>query len=1103
MASILAEWFGFRTKTVDLVGSGAEKLKTVAEFLGDATEKVSDQLDKDHGGLITSALEVAAPWADMVGDVLPPVKLLAKILQKATTINEPEVLGLLACNAAYQRAIEEAVKELPEKTARETASSPAELKSQARQLKKQFADSEVSTELSFRWFSLEQPLAHPFAVNSRRALEYYARLLYSDEVQIRQLVSMVEGKFPTVLKLILSDRELAPKFAPFKSLVELGTGEERLTKALERHSNYQRWLFDSAEVLGKEPFPLKSIYVAPDCGQLEWSAVRDVTKATKLEDRIDPFLEKCGGRNALLERVLAAIADPKLVHPIIVQGAAGSGKSSFTLHLCSVLRDQGLNPIRVRFRDLPLKDEFYEALGQAIVKNSGETGGTEGANFSAGEINFKPAVLDGSVEFQGTRICPYVLIFDGWDEISVSATYGFKARVENIISDIVSKLVGRAGSAPVRVVVTGRPSIEVNETRALKGGTPVLTMRPFTPEQLKDFAERVANARAVAGQDVSALTAATISELETEYRTQYEVALAAARPGSASLSGSFAVFGLPLLAHLSLRLIWLEKTPVRTLAQNPTALYRKLVDLTAAAAASGENVEQDSLARLYGGPLRDLLRKTAVAMTIRGTESVSYAELESRLNLDGGPDSNGEGGLDSLVRESTVDSKLSELMISYYFKAGNRELGCEFLHKSFREYLFAEAIVETVKQYGREKDDGPALRTTYWKDFESPNPRYQFSRDLANLLASQWLTAEVCGHVEQLLEWEIERSARAGPQATEKAPAGAPEKLELKEWSRVRDLLAELWEWWSEGVPVRPQPRNKSGKAERSWEEPLTVELVQMVVPRDIPQKQLPVPIRTTTVDSHLGDGIFRLTALVHYRVAVETGWLEVTPEPGRSKGSQIWEGVTGPGVKPRKYQVVVQRGAASWVLFAPSGDDPRFIGFAANRINAAGWRPHGCFPLGADLRGCYLKGCELVAPGSNYAAERATKWDHANLQGFAASQSDFRNASMIEVFAPDAELNACMISDANFSGADLTRFNAMLSGIYAVNFSGALLNETDLTCAAIREVDFTTAEVTQLGLRASSMERVNVKGIDPGRVDLKYSKSVSSGVEEEAKAGK
>jgi hypothetical protein len=49
-------------------------------------------------------------------------------------------------------------------------------------------------------------------------------------------------------------------------------------------------------------------------------------------------------------------------------------------------------------------------------------------------------------------------------------------------------------------------------------------------------------------------------------------------------------------------------------------------------------------------------------------------------------------------------------MISFYFKGGREDRGCEFLHKSFREYLYAEAVVEMLKDYGLKQSGSLAKR---------------------------------------------------------------------------------------------------------------------------------------------------------------------------------------------------------------------------------------------------------------------------------------------------------------------------------------------------------------------------------------------------------
>jgi len=189
---------------------------------------------------------------------------------------------------------------------------------------------------------------------------------------------------------------------------------------------------------------------------------------------------------------------------------------------------------------------------------------------------------------------------------------------------------------------------------------------------------------------------------------------------------------------------------------------------------------------------------------------------------------------------------------------------------------------------------------------------------------------------------------------------------------------------------------------------------------------------------------------------------------------------------------VAVKRGNTGWVLFAPSGDDPRFIGFAASRIDCAGWRPHGSFPHGVDLRGTYLKGCELAASGSNYATGRVTKWDHANLENFEGSQTDLTGASAIEIYAP-GEFVACVILDANFTGADLSRASLMFTGINNTNFSGAMLRDAELLACALRDVDFSDADLTGVSRKhtidlddedskeeQSSGKDEDVQGVDP-----------------------
>ena len=83
----------------------------------------------------------------------------------------------------------------------------------------------------------------------------------------------------------------------------------------------------------------------------------------------------------------------------------------------------------------------------------------------------------------------------------------------------------------------------------------------------------------------------------------------------------------------------------------------------------------------------------AEAMTTYGSDVIPYETLRDRLKLS-------DKALDEKVTGATQKYSLTSLLISFYFKGGFKHTGCEFARKSFREYLFAEALVEVLKDYG-------------------------------------------------------------------------------------------------------------------------------------------------------------------------------------------------------------------------------------------------------------------------------------------------------------------------------------------------------------------------------------------------------------------
>src|SRR5262249_46153508 len=146
--------------------------------------------------------------------------------------------------------------------------------------------------------------------------------------------------------------------------------------------------------------------------------------------------------------------------------------------------------------------------------------------------------------------------------------------------------------------------------------------------------------------------------------------------------------------------------------------------------------------------LRSFLRRTAEAMTTFGTESIPHDELKVRLGLKA-------GDLRERAESLSGEAFLARLMISFFFKGGRTELGVEFSHKSFREYLFAELLLEELKAAGRDPrlDEMPERpESEYWRDFADGDPRQKFCHRLADLMGPVWMSPEVSLHLQRLLD---------------------------------------------------------------------------------------------------------------------------------------------------------------------------------------------------------------------------------------------------------------------------------------------------------------------------------------------------------------
>lgn len=788
---------------------------------------------------------------------------------------------------------------------------------------------------------------------------------------------------------------------------------------LAAHLAWLREQYREAPVLGREPYTLHDVYVDTECGVVSWAELE--------ADKIDPFAEEQGGRRPLIDVVLELFADPAFREPVVVQGPAGSGKSAFTLHLADRLIDEGLIPVLIRFRDLRLASHgaVDELLQDAVRIGPIETGAPPPR-----QPLFDAVALDETVALGSAEISRTVVILDGWDEVTITGSARFKDQLDEWLPKVRQYFADRPGP-PVRLVVTGRPSPLVDRSGLLRRETSVLTVRPMRPAQLRAYAQAIA--QRLDGTEWTLDVAACEAAFE-----HYERWFLHGDQGGADAD----VLGSPLLALLAFRTMADWKGAVADLFDRPTALFHALIEVTVAHAGKAADMPDGTVHR-GGEQLRRLLQWVATVMTCQGGESVSFAELEARL----------EDGSDLLdwADEATIGNALHALFVNFYFRRSQRELGCEFLHKSFREYLFAEAIVATLEELSEGRSGPhPTVRGEWTAQFPPGSVEERASRSLAALLAPVWLTREVRDH----LFWLVERAVHE----------------DRDRWVWVRDLLNDVYAWWADACHLRSARVRLRGRMD--WDTPLVVDLVRDALPRD--DRDVPSAPSTFDYDAHLGDALLQLTAFVHALL------------------------VDAPMAGERMCQVD-DRGR---IRFRPFDDDALQL---IARISSDTGRPMGpelsyaylgetCLAgedlAGRDLSGANLRGADLREIDGSRVQLSDADLVLANLTKAWMGGAHLAMAQLTNAVLVDAMFGAASFAWARLDGADLSRADLQEASLDWASAKAAIFRGADLTSvtgggADLKQVDFTGARLHQARLRQAELDQAVLCDVEAAGAEL------------------
>ena len=562
MLSNIAKILDISVVQQEALENSSLKLKSVAEFLAEIAEKSkeADWLDK---------LNQICPWVtpacEAAASIAPPIKFLAVLLEKLGEIKDPEKLALLAFTIAYQQSVEKSLKAAGNATGIATTLRPTSI-----------VDDTVIDLLSY---SIKDLPNHPFVTASNSILNDTLLVAGYTASESLKIQTEIIFRFPGALNALLSHPETRAKFAPVKEALAQESFDA-VWEAWQQHFEYLRYQYEDKKIFGEEPFALADVYAETECGVLKWQeflASKPSNSAAQESgisgrNRIDPFDLKTGGSVDLLKTVMDLIHDKNFKDTIVIQGPAGSGKSTFTLRLSVELWRSGFNPIRIRFRDIPSHiNNILDALPQAVRFWEPEDRIGEMPPVRPEQLFLDKSLFDQAKEIDGCKICPWVLIIDGYDEVSIGVEKGYDQRVKEILEQIRNEFINRIHHPLVRVILTGRPSEAVSSSSFMTEKTYLLTIKPLPPTKLTKFVHKLAGYLAEPGKPALA-NPSRFNPVVENYAANYNASFSNQK---ISNSTAMEVMGAPLLAHLAVRLMvcWPDHN-LQTLIDNPTTLYR-------------------------------------------------------------------------------------------------------------------------------------------------------------------------------------------------------------------------------------------------------------------------------------------------------------------------------------------------------------------------------------------------------------------------------------------------------------------------------------------------------------------------------------------------
>lgn len=1002
--------------------------------------------------------DIAKDVSESAEEAFGIAKFIISLWDKIGEIKDEREMGYFICTSAYQNAFAKALNDItltPEININENKISELQ----------KFWQKKDDYQFELETFDFAYPLSH-------------SSILYMDEITMkfltgigikvplaRKIIGEIHLNFLSSLREILVDASVKKKFGKFISLVEGKTDLEKAQMALKEYGYYQKWLFDEKKLFDEKDFSLNDVYVNSDCF--------DLTK--------DYYLNYDSYRNVkpdLGNKVLSYITNPNFNAPIIIEGTAGSGKSSFTLKLCKDLIEHGLRPIRIPFKCIDFdaektyfdEQDIYKILERTINFRDEERYGqnwpqVNGNLFCSGNIFNERFLLKKS------SISPYVIILDGWDELTITAQKNFN----NFLNGVYETFINNKNNT-IRLVMTGRPSNLINPSCKVNSKeTAMLSIRDLSNDSLLELLHKLNKFNYVDPE--------IIKKIVINYGKSDKL--------------TYRILGLPLIVFIVHELLSDTENDLdyKKLFGNKAILYKELADLTCKNAGKRKQIKEEKLNyRIYGENLRRVLQKTAKIISLKGHEQASYDDLKLLLK----------------EKELTIaEEDISKIVVSYYFKGGYHNAGCEFAHKSFREYFYAEAIINALDEYSYAIREIRQKKPKFKDNIKSIGPLNKLVNELIGLLAFQPITEEVFEFVEGLLEINFLRAKK------------------FSFGSTMKQGLVQIWDWWVNSNNIKYRINS-----DRGIEHPDIIKSIEPYL------KISPVEnhILINNLDSNFGDGVLRLCVILHYFALKKVGInslnsdnIEIDKNTNANyqikvnlkEKNMLMKAFVPFGLKVKNPNNIINRINLSKREFELIFYSCYFDNLHLNNCNLSNANFSGSFFVninlqnvclnnvvakcirfidvdvstsdlyGIELDESYLKGTNFTNATLTSASIQNSNVDECNFSRINAESANFESSSMVRAIFNQANLNNSIFNDVNlrngsfvmaeapnskFECAKLFEANFSNSNLSNCNFSGAICGEVNFSMANLSKVNFIDANLGKANFACANLSKADLR---------------------------